>query len=127
MLKFESLLRQQRLAKGLEQSDLAALIGVTRQSISNWETGKTIPNLAMINKLQNVLNCNFKEMIDTKNDSVEEPTYSYNRQTFEMFHNFICKETAFLELFNKIHDFNDIELTALSSAADIIIATRNKL
>lgn len=36
-------LKQYRLDAGLSQEDLARRIFVTRQTISNWERGKTYP------------------------------------------------------------------------------------
>ena len=33
-----------RTAKGLSQEELAAKVYVTRQAVSRWETGETVPN-----------------------------------------------------------------------------------
>ncbi len=35
---------QLRTAKGLSQEELAAKVYVTRQAVSRWETGETVPN-----------------------------------------------------------------------------------
>ncbi len=40
IMNFGDKLRIARKRKGLEQSELASLVGVSRNSISNWENGK---------------------------------------------------------------------------------------
>lgn len=37
------MLQRARLAAGLTQSQVAALLGITRQEVSNWETGVREP------------------------------------------------------------------------------------
>lgn len=37
-----------RLAKGLEQNEFAEVLGVSRQTISNWETGYKEPSARSI-------------------------------------------------------------------------------
>lgn len=53
---FNEKLKDARKQKGLLQSELGKLIGVRTQTISNWETGKSEPNLEKINKLCEILN-----------------------------------------------------------------------
>ena len=46
-----------RTKKGLSQEELAEKIFVTRQAVSRWETGETVPNtetLKLLSKLFNV-------------------------------------------------------------------------
>ena len=42
---------------GLSQIDLAREIGVNRQLISNWEAGKSYPNVFNAIKLANIFKC----------------------------------------------------------------------
>ena len=44
-LTFGEWLRIKRERQGLHQSELSALLGVSPQTISNWERGITIPTL----------------------------------------------------------------------------------
>ena len=53
---FNEKLKAARKQNGLSQAALGKLIGVRTQTISNWETGKSEPNLETINKLCEVLN-----------------------------------------------------------------------
>lgn len=45
-----------RKAKGLSQEQLAEKIGVSRQSISKWETGESVPEIERLTELSNVFN-----------------------------------------------------------------------
>lgn len=62
-----------RKIKKLSQEDLAELIGVTRQTISNWELGETSPNPLQLKQLSKTLNISIDELLDndTKNILVE--------------------------------------------------------
>lgn len=45
-----------RLAKGLNQPELARLLGVTKQCVSNWENGNILPSLDMLVRLSDIFN-----------------------------------------------------------------------
>ena len=51
----------------LNQEDLAELIGVTRQTISNWELNETSPDLKQAQKLSDIFNISMDELIGKKN------------------------------------------------------------
>ena len=53
---FNEKLKAARKQKCLSQAALGKLIGVRTQTISNWETGKSKPNLETVNKLCEILN-----------------------------------------------------------------------
>lgn len=53
---FNEKLKVVRMQKGLSQAALGKLLGVQAQTISNWENGKSEPNLKTINKLCEALN-----------------------------------------------------------------------
>ena len=44
-------IRQLRLARNLSQVDLAKALGVTKQSISNWENNNIQPSIDMLIRL----------------------------------------------------------------------------
>ena len=48
---FPERLKQLRQKKGLTQQEIAELLGVKRNTYSDWENGKTEPNFEMILKL----------------------------------------------------------------------------
>lgn len=53
-MKFGDKLRQARARAGMTQEDVIKKIGVTRQSLSNWENDRTYPDLASVVKLSDL-------------------------------------------------------------------------
>ena len=49
-------IREIRIAKKLSQVDLAKLLGVTKQSVSNWENDNIQPSVEMLLKIADALN-----------------------------------------------------------------------
>ena len=49
-------IRELRLAKKISQVELAGLIGVTKQSVSNWENDNIQPSIDMLVKIADTLN-----------------------------------------------------------------------
>jgi transcriptional regulator with XRE-family HTH domain len=56
-------LRELRLARGLTQQQLAAIIDSTHPFISNIERGLTLPGLAMLVRLAHALECRVSELV----------------------------------------------------------------
>ena len=48
-------IRQLRTAKNLTQDELAEKLFVTRQTVSNYETGKSRPDVEMLVKISDIL------------------------------------------------------------------------
>ncbi len=63
-----------RKKKGFSQEELGEMIGVTRQTISNWELGETSPNPDQLKLLSKYLNASIDELLDNdiKNVLVEK-------------------------------------------------------
>ncbi len=53
-----------RKKKGLSQEELGDKIGVTRQTISNWELGESGPNVDQLKSLSKELNISIDELVD---------------------------------------------------------------
>jgi len=49
--KVQSTIKRLRQDKGMNQEQLAEQLHVTRQAISNWETGKTQPDIETLTKI----------------------------------------------------------------------------
>ena len=50
-MKTKDIIYELRTKKGLSQEELAEKIFVTRQAVSRWETGETIPNIDTLNTI----------------------------------------------------------------------------
>jgi transcriptional regulator with XRE-family HTH domain len=57
-------LRELRLARGLTQQQLAALIDSNHPFISNMERGLTLPGLAMLVRLAHALQCDVSSLVE---------------------------------------------------------------
>ena len=57
-------LKELRAKKGITQQELADQLYVTRQCISRWEQGKTLPDINNIEKIADVLECSINDLID---------------------------------------------------------------
>lgn len=49
----QDVIKELRTKNGLTQSELASKVLVTRQAVSRWETGKTVPNTETLKLLSN--------------------------------------------------------------------------
>lgn len=56
-------LKETRQNAGLKQEDLAKQLGVSRQTISNWENGRSLPDVGSAVKLSNVYNVSLDELL----------------------------------------------------------------
>lgn len=61
-------IKQLRIKKGLNQEQLSAMIGVTRQTISNWERGVSLPDIDSIVKIAAALGVGAEELLYAKSD-----------------------------------------------------------
>ena len=67
--KIDAIIRNHRIAKGLTQEELGNKVFVSKQAVSKWETGKTLPNIEMVCKLCKILDINKDEILG---GSIEE-------------------------------------------------------
>ena len=63
MADFSSNLKRIRKRENLSQDLLAEKLGVTRQTISNWERGNSYPDLDMLVRISEILNSNPNELL----------------------------------------------------------------
>ena len=66
-MKFGDNLKNLRKSKKLSQEELAEKVGVSRQSVSKWETGEAYPEMNNILMLCKIFHCNINELV---NDSL---------------------------------------------------------
>lgn len=63
-MNFSEKLAMQRKANNLSQEQLADAMGVTRQSVSKWESGESYPDMAKIIQLCKILNCSLNDIME---------------------------------------------------------------
>jgi len=65
-MKFGDKLILLRKKKGLSQEDLAEKLGVSRQSVSKWESNNTYPETDKIIQICNIFDCSMDDLINDK-------------------------------------------------------------
>lgn len=69
-----------RLQKNLSQNDLAIKLAVTRQTISNYETGRSNPDIYMLYKISTVLNVDLSYILyGSQTHSIDQKKASIKR------------------------------------------------
>lgn len=61
--EYAARIRQSRMAAGLNQAQLAAMIGITSGSVANWENGVRRPDIDMLKRLCIALNVSADELL----------------------------------------------------------------
>ena len=76
-MKFEEKLMTLRKEKGWSQEDLSNQIGVSRQTISKWESSQTTPELNKLVELSKIFEISIDELVDNvKEENNEEKVYA---------------------------------------------------
>lgn len=73
-----------RQYRGLSQADVADALGVSRNTVSSWEVGRTEPNMEMVSKLASLYRCKSDSFI-TGNIEVDYVLNDQERKLIETF------------------------------------------
>ena len=63
-MKFCDKLSMQRKKNNMSQEVLADRLGVSRQAVSKWESGTSMPDMERIMELCKILDCNLDDLVD---------------------------------------------------------------
>lgn len=74
-----------RKEKGLTQAQLAERLGVSDKSISRWENGRTMPDLALYEPLCKVLDVQIAELLYAKKMTIDEKVLQAEVATLSLF------------------------------------------
>lgn len=56
-------IKEMRIKRGLTQKQLAELLGVKQQNVSDWERGERSPSVKNLKKLSEILNCQIDDLV----------------------------------------------------------------
>jgi len=59
-----------RMAKNISQVALANHLGVTKQSVSNWENNNILPSIDMLKKIANYFSCSTDYLLELDTEKV---------------------------------------------------------
>lgn len=68
---FGSILKELRTKAGLSQDDIAKKLAISRQSISKWELGISLPDITYLVPLTKILKCEVEYLLDLKRKKVD--------------------------------------------------------
>ena len=78
-------IRDLRTAKNLSQVQLAERLGVTKQTVSNWENNNILPSVDMLKHIANYFHCNTDYLLEMNEGKVYiETTYLTLEQTMRL-------------------------------------------
>lgn len=66
-------IQQMRKEKNWTQKDLAEKLGISDKTVSKWETGKGLPDIASLNPLCDILEININELLSGEKISEQHP------------------------------------------------------
>ena len=69
-------IKKLRLENGYTQSELAEKLNVTHQTISSYETGRTLPDINILSKLAEIYNVNIEELLYSSESEQKKLTNS---------------------------------------------------
>lgn len=69
---FGSILKKLRLKSGLSQDDVAKKLAISRQSISKWELGMSLPDITYLVPLTRIFNCEIDDLLSLKRKDVDK-------------------------------------------------------
>ena len=69
-MKTKDVLLELRNKHGLSQDELAKKVFVTRQAVSRWETGETIPNTETLKLLSNIFNVSINTLLGSPRELI---------------------------------------------------------
>lgn len=73
-MSFSTKLQDLRKQKGISQESLAEIVGVSRQAISKWESGKAYPDINNLIILSELFNCSIDSLVKDDSDCYVYPT-----------------------------------------------------
>ena len=76
---------QARKKCGLSQEAVAEKLGVSRQTVSKWETDETVPDIRQSKKMAVLYHVSLDELIDFDIDLKEQRRKSKKKSTGQMF------------------------------------------
>lgn len=78
-------IRNHRIACHLTQGELAHACFVTRQTISNWESGKTLPDIQSLQYLASALDTTIDELVDGATGEIKTHTSPDRREVLLLY------------------------------------------
>jgi DNA-binding XRE family transcriptional regulator len=104
-MALKDVIKEARVKQNLKQDDAAEMVGVTVQTYSKWENGKTEPKASQVSKLAEILGLSEKEICSGKrNKRYDIETFLDYTEAARKNNNPSMKEAVMLCRFLSDHD-----------------------
>ncbi|ACA57239.1 helix-turn-helix transcriptional regulator [Clostridium botulinum] len=87
MAEIKDRLKYERLRKDLNQTELAKILNVSKQTVSNWENGNRIPDTLTLSKLADFFNCSVDYILgrsENRNGIISKANIDGSNYEFEL-------------------------------------------
>ncbi len=82
-MKIAEQIKQRRQSLGISQEELAEKVYVTRQTVSNWENGKSYPDIGSLIRLSDLFGVSLDTLIKGDLDKMKEQISETERKKFD--------------------------------------------
>ena len=101
-MKFGDKLIELRKKNGYSQEELAEKLGVSRQSVSKWESNNTYPETDKIIQIANLFDCSMDDLINDKVTDVESSLRKNKNNINKVWKSFLDFITNSINMFSKM-------------------------
>ena len=101
-MKFGDKLIELRKKNGYSQEELAEKLGVSRQSVSKWESNNTYPETDKIIQIANLFDCSMDDLINDKVTDVESTLRKNKSNVRNIWNSFLNFITETVDMFSKM-------------------------
>lgn len=101
-MKFGDKLIELRRKKGYSQEELAEKLGVSRQSVSKWESNNTYPETDKIIQICNLFDCSMDDLINDKVTDVESTLRKNKNNVYRVWDSLLEFITKTINMFSKM-------------------------
>lgn len=101
-MKFGDKLIELRKKKGYSQEELAEKLGVSRQSVSKWESNNTYPETDKIIQIANIFECSMDDLINDKVTDVESSLRKNKNNIYHVWDSLLEFITNTVNMFSKM-------------------------
>ena len=101
-MKFGDKLIELRKKNGYSQEELAEKLGVSRQSVSKWESNNTYPETDKIIQIANLFDCSMDDLINDKVTNVESTLRKNKSNVKNIWNSFLSFITGTVDMFSKM-------------------------
>ena len=101
-MKFGDKLIELRKKNGYSQEELAERLGVSRQSVSKWESNNTYPETDKIVQIANLFDCSMDDLINDKVKDVESSLRKNKNNINKVWKSFLDFITNSINMFSKM-------------------------